>query len=350
MSKGLGKRETVLRVLRNRIVRGVYKDKLPGERTLVAELGADRKTVETAMVQLQLLGLVKREGRRGTFVASAGEAPGTTGMLYARLIFLRSRLWPLNLETYAQFVYAFEKAAREHRESLSVTYAMNAEEAAAMALEHAGLPMCVGTCLCAFPLDAAQQVSLAGSSSPCVWADWDSEEAILSMVNFDNYGAGVMMAEKILRLGHRRIAGFVIPGGRMVNQERRKRGFEETLERVGLGSVPSVDWAAASEGEIAAMLDSPERPTAIVCRYAKDALRVVAIARERGLEVPADLSVATFTRPETPGPISRVVLDMAEMGKQAFETLLDEDVATKAKKVAVPASWRDEGTVGPAPG
>jgi GntR family transcriptional regulator, arabinose operon transcriptional repressor len=348
MSKEPGKRETVLRVLRNRIVRGTYTDKLPGERTLAEELGADRKTVETAMAQLQLLGLVKREGRRGTFVASAGEAPGTAGMLSVRLIFLRSRLYPLNLGSYGQFVYAFEKAAREHRESLSVAYAADAGEAVTTALEYAGVATCVGTCLCAFPLDTRQQVSLAAAASSCVWADWESEETILPTVSFDNYGGGVMLAEKILRLGHRRIAGFVVPA-RMVNQERRRKGFEETLERVGVRCI-SVDWAEAPESEIAAMLDSPERPTAIVCRYLDNALRVMEIARKRGLRVPEDVSVATFTRAEATGPVSRVVFDMAEMGKRAFEMLVDEDVARKAKKAVVPVSYRDEGTLGPAPG
>jgi len=349
MSKQPGKRETVLRVLRNRIVRGVYKEKLPGERTLAVELGADRKTVETAMAQLQLLGLVKREGRRGTFVTSAGEAPGTAGILSVRLIFLRGRLYPLNLATYGQFVYAFEKAAREHRESLSVTYAKDAEEAVAMALEYAGVPMCVGTCLCAFPLETRQQVSLAASSSAYVWADWDSEEGIIPTVTFDNYGAGVILAEKILRLGHRRIAGFLVTGP-SVNQERRRKGFEETLERVGVGCVSSVDWAEATEGEIEAVLDSLQRPTAIVCRFADNAFKLMEIARKRGVRVPEDLSVATFTRAEAPGPVSRVVFDMAELGKRAFEMLLDEDVVEHSKKVVVPVSYRDEGTLGPAPG
>ena len=347
MSKSPNKQETVLRLLRNRIVRGVYTGKLPGERALAAELGVNKVIVETVLAQLQMLGLVRRERRSGTFVTSPGEVPGAAGMLYAHLAFPK---WASeHMGAYGPFLYAFERAARQHRQNMSVTYANDADEAVATTLEHARSPMCVGICLCDISLETRHLVSLAASSNPCVWADWDSDEAILPRVDFDNYGAGVLMAEKVLRFGHRRITGIIIPKIEAPVQENRRKGFEDALGRAGLKPISSPDWGVMSAGEIAAFLDSPDRPTAIVCRFSDDARSVMAAARELGLRVPEDLSVTVFTSVDRLGPVSRVVFDIAQLGEESFKRLLDEDVMQNPGKVVLAVSFRDEGTLGPAP-
>jgi len=350
MSKPGKKRETVLQVVRSRIMRGVYTGKLPGERVLATELGTDRKTVNAAMIRLEMLGLVRREPSRGMFVASAGEVPGAAGMLYLHLMFPKWVSEGGHMGMYGPFLYAFERAARQHRQNMSVTYANNADEAVATTLEHARSPMCVGTCLCAIPLETRHLVSLAASSNPCVWADWDSDEAILPRVDFDNYGAGVLMAEKVLRFGHRRITEMVVSKNRAPVQENRRKGFEDALGRAGLKPVSSPDWGVMSSGEIEAVLDSPERPTAIVCRFSDDAHNVMATARSRNIRVPEDLSVTVFTSVDREGPVSRVVFDVAQLGEESFKRLLAEDVMQNPNKVVVPVSFRDEGTLGPVPG
>jgi DNA-binding LacI/PurR family transcriptional regulator len=268
-------------------------------------------------------------------------------MLYAHLAFPK---WASeHMGAYGPFLYAFERAARQHRQNMSVTYANDADEAVATALEHARSPMCVGTCLCAIPLETRHLVSLAASSGPCVWVDQDSDEAILPRVDFDNYGAGVLMAEKVLRFGHRRITGIIIPKIEAPVQENRRKGFEDALGRAGLKPISSPDWGVMSAGEIAAFLDSPDRPTAIVCRFSDDARSVMAAARELGLRVPEDLSVTVFTGADREGPFSRVVFDVAQLGEESFKRLLDEDVMQNPGKVVLAVSFRDEGTLGPAP-
>ena len=349
MPKSLSKRDTVLRIVRSRIMRGVYTGKLPGDRVLAAELGADKKTVETALAQLQMLGLVRRERRSGTFVTPSGEIPGAAGMLYAHLTFPKWFSGGGHMGVYGPFLYAFERAARQHRQNMSVTYVNDADEAVATTLEHARSPMCVGTCLCGISLETRHLVSLAASSSPCVWADWDSDEAILPRVDFDNYGAGVLMAERVLRFGHRRITEIIVSKSGAPVQKNRRKGFEDALGRAGLEPVSSPDWGEMSADEIAAFLDSPERPTAIVCRFSDDARSVMAAARELGLRVPEDLSVTVFTSVDRLGPVSRVVFDIAQLGEESFKRLLDEDVMQNPGKVVLAVSFRDEGTLGPAP-
>jgi DNA-binding LacI/PurR family transcriptional regulator len=75
----------------------------------------------------------------------------------------------------------------------------------------------------------------------------------------------------------------------------------------------------------------------------------MATARSRNIRVPEDLSVTVFTSVDREGPVSRVVFDVAQLGEESFKRLLAEDVMQNPNKVVVPVSFRDEGTLGPAP-
>jgi len=102
----------------------------------------------------------------------------------------------------------------------------------------------------------------------------------------------------LIAQGHRRIGLIEGPEGFRSAMERRE-GWHEAMAAHGLASDPSLiargNYTFETGKEAgAALLDQPERPTAIFASNDVMAAGVVHVARERGLDVPGDLSVVGF--------------------------------------------------------
>ena len=114
----------------------------------------------------------------------------------------------------------------------------------------------------------------------------------------DEVGGGRLSAQAAVEVGHRRIAlvGGVAGDAAAVERER---GFRECLAAAG---VPVVEaWVSSGPWDIESgfaraglLLDRPDRPTAIVCGNDLVAVGVIAACRERGLDVPTDVSVVGY--------------------------------------------------------
>lgn len=137
--------------------------------------------------------------------------------------------------------------------------------------------------------------------------------------------------EHLVTLGHRRI-GFI--GGRrdLASAAAREQGFRAAITEAGLSvdesHIHRGDYSAAgADGPAGMLLDDPERPTAIIAANDVSALRIIAAAQRRGLEVPADLSVVGFDDiPEAarsnPG-LTTVAQPLQDIGAVALEMLLE---------------------------
>jgi DNA-binding LacI/PurR family transcriptional regulator len=129
---------------------------------------------------------------------------------------------------------------------------------------------------------------LVGPTTP----DGSSTEAI----GVDD-AAGVRRAVRHLyALGHRRIA-HVAGAPNYVHSDVRRRAWMEEMTALGLEAGPIVDadfTGAAGARATHELLDLPNTPTAIV--YANDLMAIAGMsaAADRGVRVPADLSVVGF--------------------------------------------------------
>src|SRR5262245_45765674 len=104
--------------------------------------------------------------------------------------------------------------------------------------------------------------------------------------------------QHLLKLGHRRIAAITGPEGWAATEERLS-GYHAALVAAGVVPDPELEihadflidggFAAAS-----ALLDLPERPTAIFAFNDNLAVGALRAARVRGVRVPDDLSVVGF--------------------------------------------------------
>ncbi|KFG91674.1 LacI-family transcriptional regulator [Sphingobium herbicidovorans NBRC 16415] len=143
--------------------------------------------------------------------------------------------------------------------------------------------------------------------------------------------AGRMVADHLIALGHRRI-GIITPPPFHRAAACRVDGFREGLTAAGVASDEALfvegafDYASGmAAGERLLNLDEP--PTAIFATNDDMALGVLALARQRGLTVPGQLSVVGFD--DTPAsltawpPLTTVRQPLAEMGAAVIDALIN---------------------------
>lgn len=149
-------------------------------------------------------------------------------------------------------------------------------------------------------------------------------------VGSTNFAGGVAAGEHLISLGHTRIGHTGGPPSAACSQAR-VAGLRSAVEGAGL-TLPN-DCLRSGEfvyehGFIdgGALLDLPQRPTAIFAGSDEMALGVIEAARVRGLRVPEDLSVVGFddtqlARMASP-PLTTVRQPLHEMGAVAVRTAL----------------------------
>ncbi len=187
----------------------------------------------------------------------------------------------------------------------------------------------------------------------------DAPDLSLDVVEPDHGTGAIALMAHLLALGHRRIGlvhGVAAPhlaAERMAAYARmlRAAGVEpdETLiQRCG-PSLPDGYEAALR------LLDRSPRPTAIVAINDYLALGVLRAAADRGLRVPADLSVAGFDDIEiTPylcPALTTVRVNAEELGRRALRLVLERihDAQRPPQHVRIPAALVSRESTGPAP-
>ena len=178
---------------------------------------------------------------------------------------------------------------------------------------------------------------LKGAHVPVValWAG--SRSDTVPAVSVDNRAGIRAVLDHLAGLGHRRI-GFVA-GRRLGDILEREEAFVDHVARlIGPPSDGFIQYAAndptSGGAALAAMLDLPEPPTAVVASTDVLAIGVLHEAHVRGLRVPDDLSVtgfddiplAAFTVPA----LTTVRMPVREMVAEAVRTVIDEDPAEAA--------------------
>jgi len=149
-------------------------------------------------------------------------------------------------------------------------------------------------------------------------------------VGATNWNGGLSGTQYLVSRGHRRI-GFVSgPKDRLVARARL-HGYRAALELAQIPFDPRlvrygsflVEDGYALGGEL---LDLDERPTAIFATSDSAALGVMAAARDRGMDVPGDVSVMgfddTWVASYVVPPLTTVRQPLGEMGAEAVRAVL----------------------------
>ncbi|AOS63898.1 LacI family DNA-binding transcriptional regulator [Actinoalloteichus hymeniacidonis] len=148
-------------------------------------------------------------------------------------------------------------------------------------------------------LSVEQQARLRSGGIPLVVVDPAGEPAPdVPSIGATNWSGGLTATRHLLELGHRRIA--VIGGPeRVLCSRARVDGYRSAMETAGLSVDPELirhgDFhVEAGYQQAAALLDQPDRPTAVFAGSDLQAMGVYQAARQAGLRVPEDLSVVGF--------------------------------------------------------
>jgi DNA-binding LacI/PurR family transcriptional regulator len=135
-----------------------------------------------------------------------------------------------------------------------------------------------------------------------------------------------LLTEHLISLGHRRIAH--LDGGKGAGAAPRRRAYADTMRAHGLGQ--NIRICAGNFSEEAGQagfeqLWQEPRPTAIFAANDLSALGLLTAARARGVDIPADLSVAGFdnTTIAQSGYVSLTTVDFprAQMGEVAGDLI-----------------------------
>jgi DNA-binding LacI/PurR family transcriptional regulator len=183
----------------------------------------------------------------------------------------------------------------------------------------------------------------------------ESEAPGRPSVRFDAEGGAAAAFEHLLELGHRRIghlaAAFDAPTFHLREAARRRVLTEAGLDPDSQPRVLTPIDIDAARDAAGPLLD--ERPTAVFCDDDLIAAGLYLAVRERGLRVPADLSVIgfddmDFARVLDP-PLTTVALDAEQLGASAFELLEARMAGRRAKRrrVVLPAELLVRGSTAP---
>jgi LacI family transcriptional regulator len=167
-------------------------------------------------------------------------------------------------------------------------------------------------------------------------------DAAVPQVVPDNFGAAAAMTRHLISLGHRRIA-FLHAGlpPWYVSMNERLAGYRAALEEADLtvesdlivevGSFESQlsdDEGTFYADRVTALLERPNRPTAVFAPVDVLAIKTMAAIRRLGLRIPEDVAVAGFDNRQMSGftdpPLTTVRHPAAEVGRRAANLLFEQ--------------------------
>ncbi|GAA1725230.1 LacI family DNA-binding transcriptional regulator [Microbacterium paludicola] len=188
-------------------------------------------------------------------------------------------------------------------------------------------------------------VTLEEISVPVVAVDPHTGPTGPAVVDTDNYGGGRMATEHLISLGHRRI-GHLRGRADLLSAQQREQGYRDALAAAGIAIDESLVLDAGYRAPNAtaaaeALLDRPDRPTAVFAANDATALEVIRVASTRGLHVPDDLSVVGFddlapAAASRPG-LTTIRQPLLEMGTAAVHLLLAMFDGGASERIRMPA-------------
>ncbi len=308
--------------IRNQIKQRKITDKLPGERTLAADLGYSYMTIRKAIENLVDEGLLYKVPTKGTYVASRKQNKAKTRTIG---YFLDSRIaGGLSSPYYALIFNALEKAAT--RNGYSLVYFTDSDETS--------LPKTLkkldGVIASSF-LRVESFIQEIKAVVPVVAIDNSPADKTIPSVIIDNFNAEIESVDYLCSLGHQRI-GFMTGLEDSDVGKNRYEGYKSGLHKHGLTADETLVFrgnftygSGVSGVEYFLSLEAERQPTAIICANDSTALGAMSSLHKAGLNVPEDVSVIGFDDIEIASQITPALTTIAvpvdEIAASAFAML-----------------------------
>ncbi len=194
---------------------------------------------------------------------------------------------------------------------------------------------------------------------PTVLAVRDLPGSGIPAISHDDVAGGRLAAEHLLELGHTRLAQLMGPGD-IWSFEGRAKGFREAAAAAGASCLdiggsthlPTIEAGRELAGELLGW--AGPAPTAVFAHNDTMAVGAIATFRQRGLDVPDDLSVVGFNdvplTDQLRPPLTTVRLPGYELGRLAAElvlTRIDGAASTTERVVLSPELVVRQSTAAP---
>jgi len=182
---------------------------------------------------------------------------------------------------------------------------------------------------------------------PCVVINNYVEDLDVSCITVDNIQGAEQAVSYLVSLGHRRIAHI---SGDVITQAAAERleGYRRALKKAGIDIVEDyifkTDYSRGHARQAAEkMIDMPKARSAVFVSSDSMALEVMAVAKEKGKEIPRDLSIVGFD--DNPsglyGPVAlttvrQPLVQMAQEAVKKLNNLMHQDKKQNPEKIRLP--------------
>lgn len=307
--------------IRDRILRGEFADKIPGERVLARLFGFSYMTVRKAIDSLVEEDVLYRLPAKGTFVNKGGLSGRKT---YNIGFFLEPRIkGGISSPYYSMIFRKLEEVLKREGYTLFFFTDLDSVDPLKGQKRYDGLIL---SCFPAIEKKIARLVQLV----PAVVIDNACREGHAPYVGIDNRQGVHDAVEYLIRIGHRNLAFVSGVLDSPVGHDRLE-GFRSALEEAGIAFSRKLvfdgDYNFRSGQEaVKRFLGWKNPPTGIVCANDSMAFGVIEGARRAGCRIPEDLSVIGFDDIEFAAqsnpPLTTVKAPLEEIVGHAVRLLL----------------------------
>lgn len=294
---------------------------LPSESALAQQYGVCRVTAHRAMSELQRWGLVVRQRKRGTVVAS----PSHTRSLFVAAIFPFTQDYP-----QAEYLRGIRSALPDHYHLLLCEThndpCREAQYLRRMQLEADGI-VCYPTC---DPRNTALLQRLVEQGKSVVCVDRQPEGFACDVVMTDNYHSSLTGLRYLLQRGHRRIAHFTDDAVYVSSIRERFEAYQQAMQEGGTEDVSllvrrfvireSVNLEYLAQlvyDALFTLLHQPNPISAVFCLHDYYMVAVLEACDRLGVKVPQDLEVLSFA--DAPPLMTRVTRSVHRLVQHAYD-------------------------------
>lgn len=291
---GLSKHELIRQTLLEAIASGQYEagQRLPTESDLVKRFGASRPTVNRALRELQLSGVIDRRAGSGSYVRADAAAHGYVfGLLIPELG---------RTEIFEPLCRGMAEAQHGSYHALlwgsSLSDASNIEEQASQACRQLVAKKVSGVFFA--PLESTSEKDTINrriadvfdrAKIPIVLLDRDlvpyPERSAYDLVGIDNRRAGYVLTAHLLKCGCRRIAFLARPRS-APTVDARISGYREAICDAGTGIEPYICRVDPEDRDEVRRILEQIRPEAFVCANDFTAAHLLKTLNGLGVSVP----------------------------------------------------------------
>ena len=242
---------------------------------------------------------------------------------------------------FAELADAVEEAAAEWRMGLALCITRNKFERESVYLGWLDTQRFDGLIFATNRPDDGSLQKLIGDRRNLVLVDEDVSGLDVPKVFTDNVTGGYLACRHLIEAGHRRIAHITGPVG-LFSVRERLAGYRQALAEADIRFDATLVQCGAYDrrfGQVAAqaMLALPTRPTAVFAGSDYVAVGVLETLRDKGLDVPKDISLVGFDDMEFASllmpPITTMRQSVRELGRTSVRILMEALTADSAAKV-----------------